>query len=524
MEKPSLVFNEPIATGWVRMELYGDAQEAKSHIHAARKQLGMMRAMYGVNERIAHGEPGGFYHQTSVTENGTVIQTITNDGHDTIRISPKPLPKPEIKLLEEEVEYSEYIAVGLCYDTAGFTNRAVAWFGLDAEPTDLGVLDGWMSSVAYDISDDGETIVGACHNGTSFPYGEAFRWTKAEGMVSLGFLSENVSKSMAAHSVNADGTVIVGQGTLKNVGANPWVWRKDEGLKPLPTYGVGMPQATPRWRVSPNGRYIAGHINVSELDNSILDGVYWLDDEGPKQVPRPGTTSMIEENTPPLIPRADSSFPLGVNDEGEFIGGINHVILNKFNYYGLYLFPWLHSTIYSTPPENTMYIEMNPPKESVFRWDSEKDVYQIVGDGWPTRANTDGTIVGYLQTEFIEPYHKSIHILNTDVLYEDSYELFSPYVTDRALTGWKLAKDGTLTYYDKHTKANDITDDDEVIVGCTTEPESFRAIKPVWWNASGEMNELKILQDHDSGEANAVVVVTKRIKTNTSGLVEYEEL
>lgn len=85
-DKPDLVYNEPIATGWLRTELYGDVEQARDLLPYARRLLGNMRTFQGVNERIANGEPGGFYRNGLSLPSGARIEVLTNDGHDTVRI------------------------------------------------------------------------------------------------------------------------------------------------------------------------------------------------------------------------------------------------------------------------------------------------------------------------------------------------------------------------------------------------------------------------------------------------------
>ncbi|MDV3349572.1 hypothetical protein QGP82_12780 [Leptothoe sp. LEGE 181152] len=71
---------------------------------------------------------------------------------------------------------------------------------------------GWFKSYALAISADGSVIVGASHSSTelnraSLP--EAFRWTRAEGMVGLGQLPGNPYGTVAS-DISADGSVIAG--------------------------------------------------------------------------------------------------------------------------------------------------------------------------------------------------------------------------------------------------------------------------------------------------------------------------
>jgi hypothetical protein len=79
--------NEPVHTGWLRTQLSGDIDTARSYLRTARKMVGALRTVHGVNERIGAGEPGGFYKQHLEMTDGTRIEVYTNNGLDTIRIS-----------------------------------------------------------------------------------------------------------------------------------------------------------------------------------------------------------------------------------------------------------------------------------------------------------------------------------------------------------------------------------------------------------------------------------------------------
>jgi hypothetical protein len=111
-DKPDLVFNEAQSSGWLRAEFYGDEEAAKGYIDQARQVLGSMRIRHGVNERIAEGQPGGFFRADQVLPDGTRIETLTNDGHDTVRITassqlpaapvPREIPLPASTSFEGE--------------------------------------------------------------------------------------------------------------------------------------------------------------------------------------------------------------------------------------------------------------------------------------------------------------------------------------------------------------------------------------------------------------------------------------
>lgn len=154
-DKPNLVIDEPTATGWQRTELYGDRDKAKNYVNAARTQLGGMRSMYGVNERIANHEPGGHYHQWATLDDGTKIHTITNDGHDTVRIYAASTPPSPSEKEEKEDDTKPYLWVGVRIKwDASRTSR----FGDSGVP-----YDGLLAFIA---EPDGE---GGIKNGLVYP-------------------------------------------------------------------------------------------------------------------------------------------------------------------------------------------------------------------------------------------------------------------------------------------------------------------------------------------------------------------
>ena len=78
------------------------------------------------------------------------------------------------------------------------------------------------------LSNDGSVIVGV---GYSSGNGEAFRWTQA-GFVGLGDLSGG-SFGSAAAAVSADGSTIVGSGTIAAPGERGFIWDAAHGMRDL---------------------------------------------------------------------------------------------------------------------------------------------------------------------------------------------------------------------------------------------------------------------------------------------------
>jgi probable HAF family extracellular repeat protein len=102
------------------------------------------------------------------------------------------------------------VVVGDAADgTAQNKPRAFRWTQASGMVS-LGALTGDAPSWANGVSANGLVVVGGACTDTGLRcglYQQAFRWTQATGMVSLGNLSGGAS---IAHGVSADGSVVVG--------------------------------------------------------------------------------------------------------------------------------------------------------------------------------------------------------------------------------------------------------------------------------------------------------------------------
>jgi probable HAF family extracellular repeat protein len=102
---------------------------------------------------------------------------------------------------------------GVATFNAAFPRQAEAFRWTEATGMiGLGHLRGGVTSVAYDVSENGSVIVG--RSGSS-PGQQAFRWTQNSGMVGLGDLPGGAFTS-EAYGVSADGTITVGQGISRS--------------------------------------------------------------------------------------------------------------------------------------------------------------------------------------------------------------------------------------------------------------------------------------------------------------------
>jgi uncharacterized membrane protein len=273
-QPPNTAFDEQLATGWARIELYGDRDKAGGLIHQARTQLGGMRVMYGVNQRIAEGESGGFYHATNTLDDGSVIQTMTNDGQDIIRIH---AASGEDEELVDEPRREDRIAVAghYVYNTANYYYAPYRWIsGLGFDYPDF--IGGYYYGVAEGLSEDGETLCGYMGGDD---YEEAFLWTppsidpntgvQTGGTVGLGRLG--IDEHSHAAAISADGATVVGYS-----GSKAFVWTDLDGMRPLTDLPCEIGTSSVAAAVSGDGGRIAGYSNLGNGHGSGTNyGVIW---------------------------------------------------------------------------------------------------------------------------------------------------------------------------------------------------------------------------------------------------------
>lgn len=139
---------------------------------------------------------------------------------------------------------------------------AVKWTGpFPYSVQDLGALPNEFGASANAVSDDGTTVVGKSG-------AQAFRWTSASGMVSLGSLPGQVWAE--ALGVNATGSVIVG---IWNNGTDRgFRWTAATGMVNLPPL-PGGPIVRPR-AVSADGNVIVGQASDPTISGG-LRGFVW---------------------------------------------------------------------------------------------------------------------------------------------------------------------------------------------------------------------------------------------------------
>jgi probable HAF family extracellular repeat protein len=138
----------------------------------------------------------------------------------------------------------------------------------------LGLLSdgaGFRHGAAGDVSADGSVIVGQSFSGDGPT--EAFRWTIETGMIGLGELSGGDYFSTAT-GVSANGDVIVGIGHSE-LGSEAFRWTEETGLIGLSDLSGGYFGSFAEG-VSANGRVVVGS-SFSEMSDGTLEAFRWTD-------------------------------------------------------------------------------------------------------------------------------------------------------------------------------------------------------------------------------------------------------
>lgn len=145
----------------------------------------------------------------------------------------------------------------------------------------LGIAPGQSWSEASDVSADGRVVVGQNRNPSSVPIG--FRWTRDEGMSSLG---DSGNSSSFAIAVSGDGSVIVGSAT-QNYGAENYAayrWTAASGR----SYIANTPNLFPTQAgaITPNGQVIVGSAGTPQfyMGSNTNVSYYWTAATGPVSI------------------------------------------------------------------------------------------------------------------------------------------------------------------------------------------------------------------------------------------------
>lgn len=141
--------------------------------------------------------------------------------------------------------------------------------------------EGDFYSVARTTSGDGKVVVGESRSGKDANEGhtEAFRWTEATGMMEgLGNLGGATFDSVA-YDVSRDGNVIVGRGESAS-GTEAFRWTQSDGMVGLDTQHIFSLSAA--ISVSGDGRIVVGHANtpIGGQPDSNSKAFVWTESHG----------------------------------------------------------------------------------------------------------------------------------------------------------------------------------------------------------------------------------------------------
>ncbi|MEX2141627.1 MAG: PEP-CTERM sorting domain-containing protein [Pirellulales bacterium] len=140
----------------------------------------------------------------------------------------------------------------------------------------LGLLPGAGStrSDAFDVSADGSVVVGVGSIGVNR---EAFRWTSETGFVTLGDLPGGPVDS-GAFGISADGRVVVGQGNIATA-SQGFRWTEETGIVGIP-FPPGGNSGIAR-RVSVDGSVVVGVSAFPQPGGgSAFEAFRWTESEG----------------------------------------------------------------------------------------------------------------------------------------------------------------------------------------------------------------------------------------------------
>ncbi|MDO9600052.1 MAG: autotransporter domain-containing protein [Azoarcus sp.] len=304
------------------------------------------------------------------------------------------------------------------------------------------------------ISADGTVVIG--YGRTVDGYYNAFRWTAADGIASLGTLGGNYSY---AHSMSADGGVVVGYSYLSDAGQyRAFRWTETAGMVDLGTLGGNYSYA---YGVSADGGTVVGE---SRIASGHYRAFRWTETGGMVSL---GTLG------------GDYSYAISVSDDGNAVAGYAHTDVGHGH-----AFRWTeaggmadlgtlggnYSYAYGISGDGSAVVGHSNTESgytNAFRWTEAAGMANLGTLGgnysYAYRVNTDGSVViGYARTA------------------EDNYHAF------RWTEAGGMADLGTLG--GNYSWASGLSDDGSVVVGVTHDADS--QIQPFRWTESTGMQSV----------------------------------
>jgi probable HAF family extracellular repeat protein len=150
------------------------------------------------------------------------------------------------------------VIVGEAFTPSGstFVTDAFRW----TEPSGyqlLGHLPGGGDlAIAYDVSTDGNTIVGNSDSALTGSSTQGFRWTLSDAMQGLGDLPGGIILS-DARAVSPDGSVVVGTSSSAS-GSEAFIWTSESGMIGLGDFPGGDFESQ-AFGVAANGSVVVGY-------------------------------------------------------------------------------------------------------------------------------------------------------------------------------------------------------------------------------------------------------------------------
>lgn len=306
MKAPPLVFYDQVATGPVRFELYGHAPLARQYLHAGRVQLAQMKAqtgVYGLQEEgglVATGGTG-FWNMSQTMPDGTVIQTIHNDGQETVRIT-SPFPPPPLPKKGKKTQDFMGTFFGACGDYGGSdTGAQKPWVWKDGVGYDYP--DGQGTGTAWAISWIADHACGVFISDGELDEDYVFLWTRGAN----GGNTENLGQRIVygvAKAIAGDGTVL---GTDRG-----WYWTRNASWQQVTLNAIAK---------GPN-EYGQASINSIGGDGTVMGGWIGVDNDFGGQFRRPCiwtgnardgfTVEVLDDGDATWTSRFGSPFPVAM--------------------------------------------------------------------------------------------------------------------------------------------------------------------------------------------------------------------
>jgi len=222
--------------------LWGVSADGRVAVGEALDADGHGRAVYWTDRDglVVIGGEGGHSVATDASADGSVIV-----GTDRDRVFRWTGTGGRIDLLPPPWVGQAWGVSGDGSVVTGFYNGAFRW------SVASGLQGLGDSAVAFDVSLDGSTVVGAL--GESLRT-RAVRWTE-RGMERLGDLQGGADYTIA-WAVSADGSVVVGTSVIPGVSSSAFIWREGVGISELPGVPDGVPFKPNA--ISANGSVVVG--------------------------------------------------------------------------------------------------------------------------------------------------------------------------------------------------------------------------------------------------------------------------